>query len=55
MTGRAPFTYVDNAQARTATAALATAFFSATLLGDQTGSAYLDAGRFGPATTLSKR
>lgn len=55
MTGRAPFSYIDNSQARTATAALATAFFSATLLGDQTGSAYLDAGRFGPATTLSKR
>ena len=55
MTGRAPFTYVDNAAARRTTAALVTAFFAARILGDGRGEPYLDAGRFGLETTLSRR
>lgn len=55
MTGRAPFTYVDNDAARGATAGLVTAFFASVLVGDSRGAAYLDAGRFGIETTLSTR
>lgn len=55
MTGRAPFTYVDNERARGATAALAAAFFSSTIKGERSGEAYLDAGSFGVESTLSRR
>lgn len=55
MTGRAPFSYVDNGVARRSTAAMVTAFFASVLVGDARGVAYLNAGRFEIETTLSKR
>lgn len=55
MTGRAPFTYLDNGAARQATAAMVTAFFASVLTGDARGAAYLNAGLFGIETTLLKR
>lgn len=55
MTGRAPFTYVSNEVARGAAAAMAAAFFDATLNGIAEGSAYLDGGMFGAESTLSRR
>ena len=55
MTGRAPFTYVDNDAARRTTAALVTAFFAAHVGGDARGAAYLNEGLFGIETTLLKR
>lgn len=55
MTGRAPFTYVENGAARRTTAALATAFFASILDADARGVAYLNAGLFGIETTLLKR
>lgn len=55
MTGRAPFTYVDNAAARRATAAMMTAFFEAHLADNTLGTAYLAASDFGLGSTLSAR
>jgi len=55
MTGRAPFTYVENGAARRTTAALVTAFFASVLSEEARGVAYLNAGLFDIETTLSKR
>ena len=55
MTGRAPFTYVENGAARRATAATVTAFFASVLTADRRGAAYLNAGRFDIETTLLTR